>query len=235
MSIIRSHHLFTYWQQGLRGIAAVGVVASHLTLSFALHLVRPGDDGPDGPTRLFQRPILRIFVQGNAFVALFFILTGFVNSLKPLKQSQANDIEAALVGLAKSSLNRIPRLVFPAVTVTVIAWFACQFRFFELARQSDAYWLRVNSRQPSWSWGTAIEDLVRALAMCWIWGENPYDQPQWALSYLLKGSMYIFILLLIALTTRSSFRLTIFGLAYAWSWISADSKSDKHKTSQKLS
>ncbi len=206
------------------------MVASHLTLSFALSLVRPGDEGPDGPTRLFQRPIIRIFVHGNAFVALFFILTGFVNSIKPLRQ--ANGLEDALLSLAKSSLNRIPRLVLPAVAVTVIAWFACQIGFFELARRSDAYWLRINSPVPSRSWGTSVEDLARAVTTCWLWGENIYDQPQWALIYLVRGSMYIFILLLITLPTRPSFRLAVTGLAYAWSWIRADSGFDERRFSE---
>ncbi|KAF2092400.1 hypothetical protein NA57DRAFT_82367 [Rhizodiscina lignyota] len=212
----------TAWAEGLRGIAAVGVVSSHLVLSFALDLVPPCDDGPDGDSRFFQVPLFRLIVQGEAFVALFFILTGFVNSLKPLKQSQSSDIEGALVSLARSSLNRIPRLILPAATVTIITWFACQLGFFELARQSGAYWMRVNSRQPSISWSKAAQDLVVALTNTWIWGENPYDQPQWAMTYLLKGSMYIFILLLITATTRPGFRFVVFGLAYGWSWLSGD-------------
>jgi hypothetical protein len=155
-------------------------------------------------------------------VALFFILTGFVNSLKPLKQAHADDAEGALLALARSSFARVPRLVFPAATVTVIAWLACQLGAFELARHSSAYWMQVNSYPPSQTWRLALRDLMRALAETWLWGENRYDQPQWALPYLLKASIYIFVLLLFTTTNRSAFRFILFGLSYAWSWVSGD-------------
>lgn len=207
----------------MRGFAAVGVVCSHLSLSFARENIPPSDGGRDGPTRLFQRPVFRLIVQGQAFLALFFILTGFVNSLKPLKQTQANNVERALVQLAHSSFNRIPRLILPAAAVTVITWFACQLGFFELARHSNAYWLAINSKQPSPSWFSATQDLVTALRDTWVWAENPYDQPQWALPYLLKASMYIFVMLLITSTTRPTFRLCAFAMGYCWSWVANDS------------
>src|SRR5882757_7069298 len=110
--------------QGLRGVAAVGVMSSHMALSFARQLVAPCHEGRDGPMYLFQRPFLRLVVQGQSFVALFFILMGFVNSLKPLKQAQGYHFEEALMSLAKSSLNRTARLVLPATAVTIVAWLA---------------------------------------------------------------------------------------------------------------
>lgn len=209
-------------EQGLRGLAAVGVVCSHISLSFFRDLVPPCDNGVDGPSRLFQQPIFRLIVQGNSFVALFFILTGFVNSLKPLKQMQSNDLEGALVALAKSSMNRVPRLVLPAVAVTILTWLATQFGIFEVARRTDAYWLATTSRAPSESWSVAFDDLMTAIKYTWVWGENPYDQPQWALPSLLKASMWIFITLLMTSTTRPSFRIAVFAFAYAWSWVAAD-------------
>lgn len=113
--------------------------------------------------------------------------------------------------------------MLPAAAVTVLTWFACQLGFFEMARHSNAYWLAVNSREPSPSWYHATHDLVSALRDTWLWAENPYDQPQWALPYLLKASMYIFVMLLVISTTRPSFRLGVFTIAYLWSWVANDS------------
>lgn len=158
-------------------------------------------------------------------MALFFILTGFVNSLKPLKQAHSNDAEGVLVGLAQSSVGRVPRLVLPATVITILAWLLCQLGFFELARHSSAWWMQANSLAPSPSWLLAFRDLGSALVTTWLRAENVYDQPQWALSYLLKASMYIFILLSFTTTTRPAFRLACFGLAYIWSWLSADGKT----------
>jgi hypothetical protein len=172
---------------------------------------------------LWQRPFLRLIVQGQSFVALFFILMGFVNSLKPLKQAQSHQYEEALMALAKSSLNRTARLVLPATAVTVIAWAACQLRLFEVARKSDAYWLQINSKPPSESMGQAVIDLFqKGILNTWTWGDNPYDQPQWALRYLLLGSMNIFLVLLITLTMQAKFRLVVLVLLYMFCWISGD-------------
>jgi hypothetical protein len=194
-----------------------------MVLCFARSLVAPCHDGKDGPMYLFQRPFLRLIVQGQSFVALFFILMGFVNSLKPLKQAQSHQFEEALMVLAKSSLNRTARLVLPATAVTTIAWAACQLRLFEVARKSDAYWLQVNSPLPSGSVGQALVDFFqKGILQTWTWGDNPYDQPQWALRYLLLGSMNVFLVLLITITMRAKFRIVVLALLYVYCWIAGD-------------
>ncbi|KAF1985506.1 hypothetical protein K402DRAFT_357556 [Aulographum hederae CBS 113979] len=217
----------TRWADGLRGVAAVGVLCSHLTLSFFLFLVSPCETHGEGEAKvceplLFQRPILRIFNTGNAWVALFMILMGFVNSLKTMKQAQSGDLTPAVTGLARTSFARIPRLVLPGTTVTIIAWFLCQLGFFEVARQSSAWWLSHNSRAPSANWYSAVGDLVQALVETWVEAENPYDQPQWALVYLMKGSLFTFLILLLTSTTRPSYRRLIIAIAYLWSWSTHD-------------
>ncbi|QDS74981.1 hypothetical protein FKW77_005278 [Venturia effusa] len=213
----------TRWADGLRGLAALGVVSSHLVLCFARSLVAPCHEGKDGPMYLFQRPFLRLIVQGQSFVALFFILMGFVNSLKPLKQAQAHQYEEALMALAKSSLNRTARLVLPATAVTVLAWAACQLGLLDIARTSDAYWLQVNSEPKSEHFNQAVVDLFqRGILNTWTRGDNPYDQPQWALRYLLLGSMNIFLVLLITITMQAKFRIVVLSLLYIYCWAAGD-------------
>lgn len=222
LSTCYADSITNHQDQGLRGVAAVGVVSSHICLSFWQQLITPTIGGTDGPPMLFQRPILRLVIQGQAFVALFFILMGFVNSLKPLRQAQANQFEEALLTLARSALTRSARLVLPAVVVTCLAWLACQLHLNEIARKSDAYWLYHTSRGPIPDLPHALMMLKDALVGCWVWGENPYDQPQWALKWLLIGSFWIFCVLLMTITTRPLFRMCVLAVAYVYSWISAD-------------
>ena len=194
-----------------------------MVLCFARSLATPCHQGRDGPIHLFQRPFLRLIAQGQSFVALFFILMGFVNSLKPLKQAQSHQFEEALMALAKSALNRTARLVLPATAVTTIAWAACQLRLFEVARNSDAFWLQMNSKPPSSGTGQALVDLFqKGILQTWTWGDNPYDQPQWALRYLLLGSMNIFLVLLITITMQAKFRIVVLVLLYGYCWIAGD-------------
>ncbi|EEH39894.1 hypothetical protein PAAG_02083 [Paracoccidioides lutzii Pb01] len=219
-----SHHPVpdTSWADGLRGIASIYVVASHITLCFARSLIPPSK-GQDGPATLFQRPFFRLIAQGNAFVSIFFVLLGFCNSLRALQLSRAGCIHDALSTLSTSSLRRPSRLVIPAAVVTVGSWLLCQLNFYYLAQRSDAFWLQTTTPVPSASWRQAVADLVKELISTWVHGENWYDQPQWALLHLFRGSMVIFTVLLATVNTTIPFRITAELLLYLWSWVSNDS------------
>ena len=191
---------------------------SHMTLAFARYIVRPAD-GQDGASQWMQRPILRLVGQGPAWVACFIILSGFVNSLKPIKLVKQGNIETALSNLAVSSFRRSFRLFLPAAAATIISWFICQFGAYETARNSDAYWLQITSPEVSPSWGQAIIDLIYAIRNTWLYNpENPYDQPQWALMYLLQGSMFVFMALLATANLTPRFRVMTMMICWFWSW-----------------
>ncbi|KAL9130625.1 MAG: hypothetical protein Q9217_001239 [Psora testacea] len=195
------------WADGLRGIAAVYVMFSHMTIAFARYIIPPATS-ENGPSYWMQRPILRLVAQGPAWVSCFIILSGFVNSLRPIKLSRAGQIDTALSNLAVSSFRRSFRLFLPALTATVLSWFICQLGAYETAKKSDAYWLSITSPQRSISWETAIGDLMRAVRNTWLFNpENPYDQPQWALLYLLLGSMITFTTLLVTINLTPRFRV----------------------------
>ena len=172
-----------------------------------------------GPQQWMQKPILRLVGQGHAWVACFIILSGFVNSLKAIKLVRQGNIDGALNNLAISSFRRSFRLFLPATAATILSWFICQFGAYETARQSDAYWLYITSPQPSYSWGTAIEDLIRAVRNTWLFNpENVYDQPQWALLYLLEGSMVCFMGVLATVNLTPRWRIATLTLCWFWSW-----------------
>ena len=147
---------------------------------------------------------------------------GFVNPIKALKQAHYDDVEGALITLSKNALNRTARLVLPAAAVTVISWLMCQFGLYTLARETSAYWLQVTSAYPSPSFSQAIFDLVGALVETWTKSENIYDQPQWALPHLLRGSMLIFLLLLITISATPRFRIGALVGAYIYFWMVGD-------------
>lgn len=210
--------------QGLRGIASLLVVSSHTTLCFARSVVPPSL-GQDGPVNLFQRPFLRLIGQGNAAVAIFFILLGFVNSIKTIQLSRAGYTQDAVSSLGTGLFRRTGRLVFPAALMTAVSWLCCQSGLYNLARRTDAYWLQVTSASTSSSWSEAFRSLGWEVVATWVVGENYYDQPQWALFYLFKGSLYIYLVLLATTHITPPFRLAAEVLLYMWSWISNDSEN----------
>lgn len=152
---------------------------------------------------------------------------GFVNSLKPLQLARADQIDKALQKLASSSFSRILRLVLPATAATIISWLVCNLDLYSTASQSDAYWLNTNTPEPSPDWSTAVIHLFNGLKATWIYGDqNLYDQPQWALIYLLQGSIMIISALSLVVTMTPTWRtVTLFFLAYYslnWSEIIGD-------------
>ena len=150
---------------------------------------------------------------------MFLVLSGFVNALKPIKLARSGQTESALANLASSSFRRTFRLMLPAAAATILSWFICQLGMYELARNGDAYWLYTYTPMMSYSWGTALDDLFRALRSTWtIWEINPYDQPQWALIYLLQGSMFVFCALLTTLNLKPTWRLTMLAIFTLWSF-----------------
>ncbi|KAJ5135572.1 uncharacterized protein N7515_004850 [Penicillium bovifimosum] len=209
------------WANGLRGIAAVFVVSSHTCLSFARGLVPPSY-AETGDSALFQRPFFRLVIQGQAWVAIFVVLLGFVNALKPLQLARRGATSDALAVLSSGSFRRIGRLIVPATLVTFLTWLLCQVGVFQFGRRVDAYWLRTTSPEPSLSFGTAIADLVRQTAGTWMYGENAYDQPQWALLSLHRGSLYVFMTLMALVNTTPLFRVCAQLFLYAYSWATLD-------------
>lgn len=138
--------------------------------------------------------------------------------MKPIKLVRSGNVETALSNLAVSSFRRPFRLILPATAATVISWFITQFGAYETAKNSDAYWLYITSPSPSKTWSKAVEDLISAIRATWLYElSNPYDQPQWALIYLLQGSLFVFAVLLLTVNLTPRFRVLAVLLCYFWS------------------
>lgn len=203
--------------------AKPGLFDSHLSRSFAYTLITPAQDS----TRMgsfMHLPLLRLPAQGSPWVSLFFVLTGYVNALKPTKQAQAGNGSRALSGLASSAFRRTGRLVLPATIATVISWIICQFGLFEIGRTCEAGWIRDTCPIPGPGVSGSIRLLLTNLFTTWTTGSNVYDSNQWTFPYLLKGSMLIFITLLATVRIHSNYRVLVFLGLYAFNWAGGDRK-----------
>lgn len=209
--------------QGLRGIAAVFVVTSHISRAFAPTLLGPQISDNTGPT-IFHLPFVRLPAQGPPWVALFFLLTGYVNAMKPLKQARAGNTTAAFQTLASSSLRRTARLVLPTTVATVLSWLVCQLGGYKLANRCESDWIKFSSTEPSTGVFAAVGDLLRNIFTTWLSGANRYDPVQWTLVFLLKASLFVYITLLATVRTQSFYRMLIFTGLYAFSWAGGDGK-----------
>jgi peptidoglycan/LPS O-acetylase OafA/YrhL len=195
--------------QGLRGIASLLVVWTHIARAFDEDLFKPVSAEKGVAPRFFQYPILRILIQGRIGVSIFSLVTGYVCALKPIRQFRAGQHDAAFVGIAKSAFRRIPRLFLPTTFATVIIWFICQFGVFEVSNRATGWWLNYSAPNVTPYIGPAVRNLLLNIITTWtkIW--NAYDINQWTLQPLLKGAFLIYVMLFATAYTKPRYRMIV--------------------------
>ncbi|KAI1954020.1 hypothetical protein LOZ57_000364 [Ophidiomyces ophidiicola] len=208
------------WVDGVRGVASLIVVTGHLCSSFAPYLQNPAL-AENGPIGFWQLPFLRLAMGGRGAVALFFVITGFVNSLSTVKSARAANTHAALTGLARSSFTRSGRLVLPTSSATVIAWFLTQIGAFQLAKRVDAGWIRNVGHDPD-PFAVSLLKLLRSVTIYWSSGGGEYDATHWPLPFFLHGSFRIYVALLAMILVAPRYWWLITSFLYVFSWVSSD-------------
>ena len=169
-----------------------------------------------------QLPFLRCLIMGRASVAAFAILSGYVNALKPTRQARTGQIDAMLAGVAKSAFRRTGRFIIPALLATTGSWLLCQFGVYNLGRVVDSHWVRDTSPRPSGSLPGALYDLFHALLTTWTNGANQYDRIQWTLTFLLRGSMLVYLALFATAYVSPRYRIWVYAGMFCYYWALGD-------------
>ncbi|KAF2477870.1 uncharacterized protein BDR25DRAFT_4873 [Lindgomyces ingoldianus] len=205
------------WIDGLRGIASFMVVCGHLCTAFVPWLHAPADDPKSAP-HLFQLPFFRLCVGGRGAVALFFLITGYVNSIGPIGKSRAGNHDAAFMGIARSALARSGRLVLPTMIATAFSWFLANTNAYHMTKHVDSTWIRQGwHRQEPTMW-MALKTLVRAEVETWTIGWDDYDGTQWTLHLFLEGSMLVYMTMMATVLVKPKARILVFALLYLYFW-----------------
>lgn len=100
---------------GLRGIAALLVVVTHFIQAFAPGVFSADTQIDHGYEKLVAGTPLNLLVHGHFWVAVFFVLSGYVLSLPGIRNPSSR-------WALSSMFKRYPRLAIPAVASTVFAW-----------------------------------------------------------------------------------------------------------------
>lgn len=212
------------WVDGLRGVASFMVVCGHLCTAFVPWLHSPAHSAKEAP-HIFQLPFLRLCVGGRSAVALFFLITGYVNSIGPIGKSRSGNTEAAFTGIARSALARSGRLVLPTLIATLFSWFLANTNAYHMTKHVDSTWIRQGwHRQEPTVWA-ALKSLFRAEVETWTNGWDEYDGTQWTLRLFLEGSMMVYMTMLATILVTPRARKLVFVLLYLYSWASGQGLS----------
>jgi peptidoglycan/LPS O-acetylase OafA/YrhL len=103
---------------GLRGIAAFIVLLSHCAAPWYQEL-RKGCE-PGQRKSILQLPIIRLLYHGSPMVVIFFQISGFVLSLKPLRLARNGTMEECFSAISSAILRRGLRLFLPTLIATLV-------------------------------------------------------------------------------------------------------------------
>jgi peptidoglycan/LPS O-acetylase OafA/YrhL len=205
------------WIDGLRGVASFMVVCGHLCTALVPWLHSPAPDAKTAP-HLFQLPFFRLAVGGRSAVAIFFLVTGYVNSIGPIGKSRAGNHDAAFTGIARSALARSGRLILPTMAATFITWFMANTNAYHMTKHVDSTWIRQGwHRQEPTLWA-AFTSLVKVETETWTIGWNEYDGTQWTLHLFLEGSMLVYTTMFATVMVKPKARLLIYAVLYLYFW-----------------
>jgi hypothetical protein len=201
------------------------VVCSHLIAAFAPSVVVPNSE--KDPLSFWYWPYIHAAAEGFPWVALFLVLSAFVNALKATKLLNAGQQSAALSVLATSSFRRSLRLMIPCGLMTLISWFICHLGAYRIAKSVNSGWLQNTTPTPSDSIYHAFQGLFRAIWDTWTVGSNFYDMNQWPMISFLRGSFALFLSLLIISHGNSTKRLIILSALFIFSWRNGDGNTQQ--------
>jgi peptidoglycan/LPS O-acetylase OafA/YrhL len=128
----------------------------------------PADD-VDVTPHLFQRPFLRMVAAGPFWISIFFLLSGYVCAIKPLRLSRAGQPDDARKVVASSAFRRLFRIGIPAAVGTIFPWILTQMGVFQLIPELalDGGWLSFTTpKRVEGIWASISELIKQIVKVC---------------------------------------------------------------------
>ncbi|KAK8065560.1 hypothetical protein PG997_012307 [Apiospora hydei] len=206
----------TSYLDGLRGLASVLVFFCHYTEenhrymlpTYGVPYENPPYESSDVGSSPVQLPFLRLIFSGRPMVHIFFVISGFVLSYKPLREIRARNFKGFHTALASSAFRRPIRLYGPPLVSTCIV--------FVLICLGLAYRPQPTFRAQLEHWASSI---FYQVLWPWSWETElrpAYDLHLWTIPIEMCHSMLLFIVLLTLSRVKYHVRLfvTLFLMNY---------------------
>lgn len=117
----------------MRGLAALFVFIYHLSYSSHDVLTAYGADGSN--YEFLKLPFIRFFYSGPAMVAIFYVVSGYALSYKPVRQMRSHDWSGLQQTLASSIFRRAIRLYLPCILSTLLIVLLVRLGVYETTRE----------------------------------------------------------------------------------------------------
>ena len=230
---------------GLRGLAALAVMNYHVLYVYqgfvfygyglssqdAAHCARPEDVGVGQHNLWFhQLPIFRLAYSGTAAVSVFFVISGFVLSYKPLQLARRRELCSSLMSVASSTFRRGFRLIIPPAMVMAFTMLAVWIGLFEHGRRATKDRSIITEfpehhaeRMETFfaqilDWCHAMGGMMNTFS--WKDFHPVYDVHLWTIATELRCSLALFLVLPVVVRMQSHLRygFEVFLLLSAYLW-----------------
>lgn len=203
--------------EGLRGLACLFVFNEHLTYNIDTSFLY--GYGVENRRSIVQWPFIRIFWSGFSMVAIFYVISGYVLSYKPLKQIRARDTEGFQTTLTSSVVRRAMRLYLPTTIAVLICGLLVSMGAFTYATRviyTEDNYLGLHEGPPPILDGFVVQmaDALRSAVQMlhvWNWSDDlsadDYDRHLWTIVVEFRSSMVLFLLLLGVSRMKQAYRL----------------------------
>jgi peptidoglycan/LPS O-acetylase OafA/YrhL len=180
--------------EALRGVAAVIVMLHHFLVVVAPRL--HGRNFPDDPIALVRTPLFAL-VNGTAAISIFFVLSGFVLTLRAMEHRDWRQIVTGV-------LKRWPRLVPLVVTTNILSAL-----FLLLGLYQDRTWFGTGVFDPD----TPVirSALIDGLFTTFFVGSARFNTALWTMHYELFGSFAAYATALVLIFQKSFARAMLIG------------------------
>lgn len=175
--------------EGLRGLAALTVVLAHALFVYFPFLTNRRQPYEGAVSRswvdsFLNTPPFNLLLIADTAVIIFFVLSGYVLTLKFFENRDTGVIQAA-------AIRRYPRLILPAAASVFFAWTLLSLGLManQQAPQLDlAGWPIHYYNQPK----TFLDALTAAFVYVPFTGETFFNGPLWSIQVEFLGSMLLF-------------------------------------------
>lgn len=167
-----------------------------------------------------QLPFIRLLYAGHAMVIVFFVISGYVLSHKPMKLMRTGKFEELQRVLSSSVFRRGIRLFAPTIIGTFITMLFTSAGYFEAGKgeRTDPVTYKGNNEEhpvlyatfyeQSLDWVHSVGTLVSNV-WCWDLYFNNYDPHLWTIPLEFRSSIVLFVTILGFSRVRPLPRLTL--------------------------
>lgn len=191
----------TVWLTGLRGIAALIVAFTHffegeLNAGFRGYYAKP----PENNRYFFQVPLIRIVFAGQGMVAIFFVISAYSISIKPIRMRDYGPKEEFFSYLSSATFRRGFRLYIPTFAMEAIAHTAAILGLYHWPPKDSmdrSLWRAIVSQ------GNYMLGALNPIASTKV---EPMNGQLWTIPLEFFGSCIVFLTILCTANLRASSR-----------------------------